>query len=154
MCYSNAGVFLRMVNEVCNLKLSSDELAEIGSKVGADVPFFVYDFNSANVSGFGEIVEEFPESELDLEIFTPPIACNTKSVYQEYRRIYLNNVIKEEERWDFFKMSSSEILENIKDAHILNDLYKPALNLCPELRKYVKDGYYFSGSGSSFFYTA
>jgi len=53
-----------MVNRVCNLKLSLDQLAKIGAEVGADVPFFVYGFDSANVSGFGEIVEPFDEERI------------------------------------------------------------------------------------------
>ena len=56
---SNCATFLNMVNQACNLNLSKEELAKIGSNIGADVPFFVYEFDSANVSGIGEIVEEF-----------------------------------------------------------------------------------------------
>ena len=46
---------------------------------------------------------------------------------------------------------SIDILNNIKDPTKLNDLYKAALLVYPELKKYQKEGYYFSGSGSSFF---
>jgi 4-diphosphocytidyl-2-C-methyl-D-erythritol kinase len=38
---SNAAAFILLVKEVCNLILSSDELAKIGSTVGAEVPFFI-----------------------------------------------------------------------------------------------------------------
>jgi len=38
---SDAAAFIRLVKEACNLILSSDELAKIGSAVGGDVPFFI-----------------------------------------------------------------------------------------------------------------
>ena len=55
---SNAATFMLMVNEACNLCLTRAELAEIGVTIGADVPFFVYEYNSANVTGIGEIVKK------------------------------------------------------------------------------------------------
>ena len=39
---SNAAAFILLAKEVCNLILSSDELVQIGSTVGTDVPFFIY----------------------------------------------------------------------------------------------------------------
>jgi len=40
---SNAAAFILLVKEVCNLILSSSELAKIGTIVGPDVPFFIHD---------------------------------------------------------------------------------------------------------------
>jgi 4-diphosphocytidyl-2-C-methyl-D-erythritol kinase len=148
---SNAGTFLRMVNRVCNLKLSLDQLAKIGAEVGADVPFFVYGFDSANVSGFGEIVEPFDEERIDLKIFTPPLVCDTKSVYQKYRADNIDRVADLEGFRDWPKMESLKILNSVKEPSTLNDLYKPAIKLYPKLLCYQKENYYFSGSGSSFF---
>jgi len=68
---SDAAAFMRLVKEVCNLMLSTEELARIGGTIGADVPFFIYNYPSANVSGFGEIVEPFYEEPLQLDLFTP-----------------------------------------------------------------------------------
>lgn len=48
---SDVATFLNMTNDYCNLGLSKDELSKIGSEIGADVPFFVYGYESANVSG-------------------------------------------------------------------------------------------------------
>ena len=44
---SDAAAFIRLVKEVCNLILSTDELAKIGGDVGTDVPFFIYNHSSA-----------------------------------------------------------------------------------------------------------
>lgn len=40
---SDAAAFMCLVKEVCNLVLSTDELAKIGSDIAPDVPFFIYD---------------------------------------------------------------------------------------------------------------
>ena len=39
---SDAAAFIRLVKEACNLVLSTDELAKIGSSINTDVPFFIY----------------------------------------------------------------------------------------------------------------
>jgi len=140
---SNAATFLKMVNSDSGLNLSLDELAKIGADIGSDVPFFIYDFDVANVYGRGEIIEEFKEEGLDVEVYTPPIECSTPDVYRMYRERYFNPT-----KSDFDKIPTLELLNNYK-AEELNDLLRPALALYPELFKY-KDGF-FSGSGSSFF---
>jgi len=147
---SDAGAFLRLVHHLCNLKISLEELAAIGAGVGADVPFFVYDYASANVSGYGEIVEPFEEETLELEVFTPPLACDTAAIYRIFRERFLPGITPENFRgWE--KRTSREILREIRDPSLLNDLYPAALLHCPELKSHEKEGWYFSGSGSSFF---
>ena len=147
---SNAATFINMVNEACNLKRNKDELAKIGAKVGADVPFFIYGYESANVSGFGDTIEAFDEEPLELEIITPNIHCNTAKVYQAFDECCLKEVSKNAGA-SLMLNSSKDILNSIKDPSKLNDLYIPALNLCPTLKEYAKEGNYLSGSGSSFF---
>lgn len=144
---SNAATFLKMIDIELNLKLSKETLSKVGSKVGADVPFFIYDFEVANVSGVGEIVEEFREDALNLNIFTPEIFCDTKRVYQKFRESFYMEfkdaqTLKEIDSIDIFEKFSIEMA---------NDLYLPALSLYIDLKEYAKEGFLFSGSGSSFF---
>ena len=144
---SNAATFLKMINENLNLGLSVEELVKVGLKVGADVPFFLYDIESANVSGIGEIVKECSEEALELNIVTPKIYCNTADIYKNFREKFY----KETKEIDKFKnLKSYEVFEKFS-IDKANDLYLPALELYPELEKYAKDGFLFSGSGSSFF---
>ncbi|MDD2357464.1 MAG: 4-(cytidine 5'-diphospho)-2-C-methyl-D-erythritol kinase [Thiovulaceae bacterium] len=146
---SDAATFLKMCNEILNLGLSKSELATIGAKVGADVPFFVYDYESANVSGIGEIVEKFDEEPLELEIITPKIEISTPHVYQTYREFYFDPL--DNAQAEILKqMRSLEVLKNFSIEET-NDLYKPALHNYPSLKENQRDGYFFSGSGSSFF---
>ena len=147
---SDAAAFMRLVKDACSLLISHDDLAEIGSKVGADVPFFIYNYSSANVAGFGELVMPFEEPPLQLELFTPDIGCDTAEVYQTFHKYLLRNV----DPTTFFgwdKMDSRTLLKLIQDPVALNDLFPAAMAAYPELEKVKKEGWFFSGSGSTFF---
>ena len=146
---SNAATFLIMVNKYCELNLSKDELCKIAVKIGADVPFFVYEYDSANVRGIGEIVEKFDEEVLDIETITPKIKCDTGKIFNIFREKFYKQISKEDAK-RLLSMNSLDILKefNIYEA---NDLYEPAITTKPELKEYAKKNWYFSGSGSSFF---
>ncbi|MEA1879715.1 MAG: 4-(cytidine 5'-diphospho)-2-C-methyl-D-erythritol kinase [Campylobacterota bacterium] len=147
---SDAAAFMRLTKEVCNLILSTKELAKIGSTIGADLPFFIYNYPSANVSGFGEVVEYFEEEPLSLELYTPNIGCDTTLVYKTFKKHLLNDIsLASFIGWE--KLSSRDILEMIHDPILLNDLYAASLIAYPELKNEEKDGWFFSGSGSTFF---
>jgi len=147
---SDAAAFMLLVKEVCNLLISTKELAKLGSKIGADIPFFIYNYASANVSGFGEIVEPFEEEPLSLELYTPNIGCDTALVYKTFKEHLLDGIsLASFIGWD--RLDSKTLLERIADPVILNDLYKAALIAYPELKKEAKEGWFFSGSGSTFF---
>ncbi|MDQ1263131.1 MAG: 4-diphosphocytidyl-2-C-methyl-D-erythritol kinase [Campylobacterota bacterium] len=146
---SDAATFLKMCNEVLQLGHSLNELAFVGEKVGADVPFFVYGYNSANVSGIGEIVEEFNEDLLCFDIFTPKLEISTPRVYKSYRDNFYSPIDAFEAE-KLKKRSSSDILKTMK-ADEANDLFRAALAEYKELKNYYREGYFFSGSGSSFF---
>jgi len=147
---SDAAAFMRLTKEVCNLMVSTEELANIGSTIGADLPFFIYNYPSANVSGFGEVVEKFDEKPLALELFTPHIGCDTTVVYKTFKKYLLNDItLCSFIGWE--KLDSKTLLETIADPLILNDLYAAARIAYPKLNDEAKDGWFFSGSGSTFF---
>ena len=154
---SNAAAFLNLTNKTLSLKLDKKELILISQKLGADVAFFINEYESANVSGVGEIVEKFPENVIKISTLTPPIKCETPLVYKRYREILNQNydkIIKNNrllaDKLQYMK--SDEILQNY-DIFELNDLYQAALDIYPKLKEYQKDNNFFSGSGSTFFKT-
>ncbi len=147
---SDAAAFMRLVNKVCNLKIKTNVLANIGSTIGADLPFFIYNYPSANVSGFGEIVEPFDDVSLSLELYTPDIGCDTTVVYKTFKKYLLDDIrLCSFQGWE--NLDSMTLLQNIQDPVVLNDLYSAALIAYPSLKKESKEGWYFSGSGSTFF---
>ncbi|MDM5272197.1 4-(cytidine 5'-diphospho)-2-C-methyl-D-erythritol kinase [Sulfurovum sp. zt1-1] len=149
---SDAAAFMRLCNEVCNLGIDTPTLSQLGSQIGADLPFFIQNYPSANVSGFGEIVEPFEEETLHLELFTPKIGCDTTVVYKTFKKHLLDDItLCSFTGWE--KIDSRTLLETIADPIILNDLYAAALIAYPELGEVpqAKEGWFFSGSGSTFF---
>lgn len=146
---SDSATFLIMLNETAQLGLTCKELMRIGTRVGADVAFFVSGYHSANVSGIGEVVEPFFEESLELEVFTPSIACNTALVYQTFRECFLHTIERDRAE-ELLSMKSEAVLHHFSKEW-LNDLYQPAIKAYPELEAYAHKGWYFSGSGSSFF---
>ena len=146
---SDAAAFMRLFNKVCKLGIDTPTLASIGSTVGADIPFFVYDYDAANVSGFGEIVEAFEDEQFEIELYTPDIHCNTALVYKTFKKELFEKIEPTVfESWE--KLSSKEVLRKI-NAVEANDLYKASLIAYPELLEAQPKGWYFSGSGSTFF---
>lgn len=144
---SDAATYLHLCNDTLHLGLSVEELSEIGVSVGADVPFFVYGYESANVSGIGEIVEPYNEKLIDFETITPELQISTPAVYRYYRE-HLYAPVSVQEANLLAGTSSKDILHSM-DPKEANDLYKAALGCYPQLTE--KEGWFFSGSGSSFF---
>ena len=144
---SNAATFLLMVNDELNLNIKRENLMQIASKIGADVTFFVSGYRAANVSGIGEIIEEFDDEVPNLNIFTPNVFCSTPMVYQEFRSNFLQyidvNAAKKMQN-----LKSKELLEIYKNEE-LNDLFAPCFKLYPQMNEF-KDKF-LSGSGSSVF---
>ncbi|MDD5405552.1 MAG: 4-(cytidine 5'-diphospho)-2-C-methyl-D-erythritol kinase [Sulfurovaceae bacterium] len=148
---SDAGAFLRLANKICNLQIDIPTLADIGSNVGADVPFFVYDYPMANVRGFGEIIEPFYEEPFEVELFFPAIGCNTTKVYNTFKSDLLCNITPEK-YMHWANLNSKDIIaEACNNPEILNDLFGAALLAYPDLSKEAPKGWLFSGSGSTFF---
>lgn len=146
---SDAATFLKMMNEQASLKLTQEDLIRIAERVGADVAFFVSGYESANVSGIGERVEAFHENALDLEVFTPNLHCNTAHVYACFREYFLQS-IEPNIAQDMLCLPSTELLVRY-EKETLNDLFRPCLHVYPSLGAYAQKGWFFSGSGSSFF---
>ena len=147
---SDAAAFMRLVNEVCDLQIETEALAKIGITIGADLPFFIYNYPAANVSGFGEIVKPFQEEPLEVELFTPDIGCDTTEVYKTFNK-YLLQYISRASFFGWENLDSRTLLNLIPDPIALNDLYPAALVAYPELEELDRKGWFFSGSGSTFF---
>jgi len=147
---SDAAAFMRLANEVCGLKIDTDTLATISSEVGSDLPFFIYNYPSANVRGFGEVVQPFFEEPLALELYTPDIGCDTTIVYKTFKK-YLFDTIDPASHFGWENLDSRTLLNLIVDPVALNDLYPAAMVAYPELEDLDMKGWFFSGSGSTFF---
>ena len=81
---SDAATILMGINNLCDLKLSKKELMDIGLKIGADVPFFVFGEN-AWVEGVGESVRKIIIPKSTYYICYPNFPISTESVFKSFK---------------------------------------------------------------------
>ena len=80
---ADAAFALNMLNDLCNLGLSEDQLAGYASRLGSDCAFFIYNRPMIG-EGRGEILTEYQISMdgYDLQVLTPEgVAVSTKDAY-------------------------------------------------------------------------
>lgn len=136
---SNAACFIKLLNDI-----KPFDTKAIARLSGADVSFFESGLKSANVSGYGEIIDDFSDDLCDfsLEFSTP---CSTKDVFSEFAKepkYYANDELS--------KLKTKELLNNFTNYE-LNDLLKPCNALYSITLDYANRGLFLSGSGGSFF---
>ena len=77
---SDAATVLIALNRLWNLNLSRKTLMDLGLKLGADVPFFIFGKN-AWVEGIGEKIQAIPLPASDYLILTPKIHISTAQIF-------------------------------------------------------------------------
>ncbi|HSH72170.1 MAG TPA: 4-(cytidine 5'-diphospho)-2-C-methyl-D-erythritol kinase [Methylophilaceae bacterium] len=77
---SDAATVLIALNKLWDLNLSRQELMDLGLKLGADVPFFIFGKN-AWVEGIGEKIQEIALPPAHYVILTPKIHVSTAQVF-------------------------------------------------------------------------
>ena len=151
---SDAAAVLVGMNELYNLNLDKKTLAEMGLKIGADVPFFLGE-GAARVQGIGEKIKPIMfNKSTDLVIVMPDKALSTAEVYKKHDEIYKNTtgdcgrLIARLKKNDFSKVFSL----------LHNDLQKAAELLCPDISASVgflqsngAEAAIMTGSGSCVF---
>ena len=84
---ADAAFALKMLNELCQLGLSDQQLAGYASRLGSDCPLFIYNRPMIG-EGRGEILTEYPLdlSAYDLQVLTPEgVSVSTKDAYAGIR---------------------------------------------------------------------
>ena len=157
---ADAAAVLRALNELWNVGLPREELAEVGAQVGSDVPALV--FNAPVVmEGRGErvtpLIRSFEHSEhpnIHLVLVNPGVHSSTKEVYAACTPRSLDG---ENATARMVAALKAGDLGSIAAA-LMNDLQAPAVKQHPEiadalvsLRTAGVVGAMMSGSGSSVF---
>lgn len=124
---SNAATTILMLNQFYNLKISKQKLAEIGLKLGADVPFCLNQ-KMALIFGIGENITdvEIATKPLFAIIINPNIHLSTKEVFKNFAK---NNQLFSDLK--FNDISAENFISTIKNHK--NDLEKSAIELVPEI---------------------
>lgn len=83
---SDAAAMILYLNETEKLGLPPEELAELGTQIGMDVPFFLSGYEMARGTHYGEILEPLPPlpSETKIEIGFTSIPVSTKEAFDEW----------------------------------------------------------------------
>jgi 4-diphosphocytidyl-2-C-methyl-D-erythritol kinase len=83
---SDAAAVLLGLNLLLEAELELDRLVEVGLQLGADVPFFVYNYGCAEVAGIGERIEQIvsPVQNFWIVLVNPGLRLSTKWVYENF----------------------------------------------------------------------
>lgn len=150
---ADAAAAIRMINKLMNLRLSFREMAEVAEKVGADVPFCIYNV-PAVVQGFGEIIMPFHcRPDFGVLLVKPKRGVSTREAFEIVDGI-------EQPHPDVDAMRDALICNDYDKiiSSLGNSLEIASLQLVKEIR-YIKeklvergfDGALMSGSGSTVF---
>lgn len=147
---SDAAFALKMLDELCGLRLSEDQLAEYASRLGSDCAFFIYNRPMIG-EGRGEVLTpyEIDLSDYDLQVLTPEgIAVSTKDAYGGIRPHLPDLPLRE--------VLARPVVE--WDGLLVNDFEETVFAKYPELAAIKKSLYdsgaayaSMSGSGSALF---
>ncbi|OTW29273.1 4-(cytidine 5'-diphospho)-2-C-methyl-D-erythritol kinase, partial [Vibrio parahaemolyticus] len=116
---SNAATTLVALNYLWQLNLTDDELAEIGLKLGADVPVFVRGF-SAFAEGVGEKLSPATPEEKWYLVVRPNVSIATADIFRHP---------------DLTRNTPKRDLETLLNAPSVNDCEKIVRMLYPEVDK-------------------
>jgi 4-diphosphocytidyl-2-C-methyl-D-erythritol kinase len=153
---SNAASTLIALNQLWRLGLSKSELVLLGSRLGSDVPFFIYG-KTGLVKGRGEIVFPLPVNpNFYYTIIYPPISVTTGNIYKNLKfpltktnknvNIMVNKLLKQRVNYKEIKKLLYNRLESValRQYPVLKTTHQA-------IHKIATDGLLLSGSGSSFF---
>jgi len=128
---SNAAFALIGFNQIWNLNFSTNQLAQIGARLGSDVPFFLHGPCSV-CAGRGERVTPIAKPAAKFAVlFFPKLSMSTAAVYRRFDEMKLGShqAITHQPDWlAWTKLPAAELL-NV----LVNDLEAPAFSLQPEL---------------------
>lgn len=155
---SDAAGFLKALDQLWDLNLSIDELKAIGSKVGADVPFFIQE-SPAMVKGIGDIIRPFElQRDYWVIIVKPKAGLSTAQVYKAFT---LDLTLKNSnaKHSELLESLSFHGLKKVEELSVLsNDLERVSSAILPDiniisnyLKKMKPNVCMMSGSGSAVF---
>lgn len=150
---SDAAATLRGLNELWDLNLSLDELAELGAKIGSDVSFCVYG-GTALATGRGEVIEELPAPPTCWVVLAKPkIGVSTADVYgglkiEGLQHPNTKQMIQAIDTNDYELMCTS--LGNVLETVTFN-LHPEVVTIKEQMQRFGADAALMSGSGPTVF---
>lgn len=131
---SDAATTLLALNRLWRLNWPRARLAEIGLKLGADVPFFIGGHN-AFVEGIGEVLRPMAWPERGYAVVKPAAALPTREIFEHplLRRDTEAVIVVGSPEEARSSGVSAGWMQKFIDGHGRNDLQPPAEDRCPEV---------------------
>ncbi|MGX7149689.1 4-(cytidine 5'-diphospho)-2-C-methyl-D-erythritol kinase [Enterococcus ureasiticus] len=150
---SDCAAALRGLNRLWNLGLSLEELAELGSKIGSDVPYCVHG-GTAFVSGRGEKVEFLPSMpQCWVVLVKPKMSVSTSTIFGS---LSFNSVehpdicgLKQAIETDDYQLMAEKIGNALEGVTIKR--HPVIQQIKDRMMKYGADAALMSGSGPTVF---
>lgn len=164
---SNAATVLQLLNDLWRLEIPATELANLGARLGSDVPLFCRDWPLAIMRGRGELVEPvYARLRTGLLLAVPPIHSPTGEVYKAFAA--KQRITERPSPAELFSRVTllehiDPLIEPIVDGtelrqHLFNDLEPAALSVTPALHDFATRlraesdlPFCMSGSGAAYF---
>ncbi len=151
---SNAAATLKGLNQIYGNPLNQEELLELASKLGSDVPFFIIG-GLAIAYGRGEKLRNYRKSSFNILLVHPGFPCSTAEVYSQLPPINKSVTADDAERLIISPLINGNLEQVVENME--NDLEKSEAE-CVKRVKRVKEVLssmglkpLMSGSGSSVF---
>jgi 4-diphosphocytidyl-2-C-methyl-D-erythritol kinase len=150
---SDAAATLKGLNKLWNLRLTNDEIAEIGAKIGSDVSFCVYG-GTALATGRGEKIKHIGSPPpCWILLAKPPIGVSTGEVYKNLKVSDIDHpdvagMVKAIEEKDYEGIC--DLLGNVLETVTLNR-YPEVKHIKEQMTRLGADAVLMSGSGPTVF---
>jgi 4-diphosphocytidyl-2-C-methyl-D-erythritol kinase len=150
---SDAAATLKGLNKLWNLRLTNDEIAEIGAKIGSDVSFCVYG-GTALATGRGEKIKHIGSPPpCWILLAKPPIGVSTGEVYKNLKLSDIDHpdvagMVKAIEEKDYEGIC--DLLGNVLETVTLNR-YPEVKHIKEQMTRLGADAVLMSGSGPTVF---
>lgn len=148
---ADAAAALVALNEVWCLGLDAKQLAEVGAKVGSDVPFALLGGTALGVDTGIQLTSLEPIQNLHFALAISPVGLSTGKVFTKFDELYPSGDLT----------TTAEELRSALERGQLefgkNSLLKPAIELKPELAELVNSPglpLALSGSGPTLFFAS
>ncbi|MCB9842105.1 MAG: 4-(cytidine 5'-diphospho)-2-C-methyl-D-erythritol kinase [Phycisphaeraceae bacterium] len=148
---ADAAATLSAVNELFDLNIPHDRLAQLALTLGSDVPFFLSDHPTGIVSGLGESFEPTAPVSAALVLIFPAFGCPTGPVYRAF-----DNLPAASFRADTIRALARA--DSIDSSQLFNDLAPAAEAVAPRLTplraraaEVARRPVHITGSGSTMF---
>jgi len=152
---TDAAAVIRGINELCRLKKSTEELMDLGVKLGADIPFCIQK-KPAFAEGIGEKLTHITGLSHDTYILlvNPNILISTKEIYNLIDTKKCYNSVDNDALISALKEDNLEVAV----ANMKNVMQTVTAEICPEINSIIDSLYkngakaaLMSGSGATCF---